>query len=391
MPTEARHSLCIERPTVAITYYQINYDFCLQRSPSGALHVTISDESGSEFDGNRLTLKYAQYLLTNRKYRALHPQILEWGGAGFERVRKQMAAELMPESMQGNTLLVMQDADDQSILAKAINLRRLGYFAEAASIVDPVLARYPGGKQQLSEDEQWQWTTFILFKGTNLSKQGKYQDAIRLFEDFEAQPLIEPRFKANALVNKAAFFAETGQYQEALVAVDAAEDIHKQEAEISGTGSVAGSNREFLWIRACALNGLGKAKEAQQLVNRIEEPVDDKRRFHHSLTPTHFIQYRLAFCMEDIDAAVGLILKEKQRADPLPYSATVMLQNGYQHVGIDQSAFFSRLRRDPRIASVMAEVQPVGRGYIPSMNDWIGKAFVKKTSIIETAVKAGQK
>ncbi len=363
-------SLCDGLVFVPVTLDGRSFQICLKPALNDELDYIVSDTIGFDTGRVPVTLSIANLMITNKQYRPLHKQILEWGGAGFEKIRVRMAGTIIPISIGSNNLISMQSGKNSIILAKNKDLRELGYLDRASALLDPVLARYPGKKKKLSDGAQWEWTSFTIAKATNLIRQGKFEEAMQLYQDFEQQSLVDQDLKANTAVNRAAYLAEAGRYEEAISALDLAETAYGAQVPSYSNIKVGGSDREFMWIRACALHGTGKLNEAKLLTDKLYAMPEQPTSYFASLTSTAFIKRRLAFCMDDADALVGLLQQDYSKYPSLPTSATLTLQKGYQFDAIDRSALLQRVRDDPRLRDIMALVEQVAPEQMPAINAW---------------------
>lgn len=369
IPPEQK-SLCDGLTFVPVTYGGRDFVICLKSKPNDELEYIISDAIGFDIVQVPMTIALAKMIITNKLYRPLHKQIMEWGGVGFEKMRIRTAEKAFPQSIGSNNLLSMQSGNNSITLSKNKDFRELGYIDRALALLNPVLARYPGTKKRLSGSAQWEWTSFTLAKAGTLMRQGRLDEVVLLYKDFESQPLIAQDLKANTSVNLAAYLAEAGRYEEALSALDLAETAHGAAVPSYDNVKISGSDREFMWIRACALHGMGKRDEAKLLTDKLYVMPDQAASYLASMTPTSFIKLRLAFCIEDSDALASLVQQSHIKNSPLPSYATVFLQQGYQFDYVDRSALLQRVRDDPRLRDVLAQVEQVAPEQMPAINVW---------------------
>jgi tetratricopeptide (TPR) repeat protein len=363
-------SLCDGLTFVPVKWNGRDYQYCLRSTPNGGLNIAISDPIGFDKTEYPVTMDDATKILTNKRYSPLHKQLSEWVGVGFEKLRQRLANRAYPESVGSNNLLAMQRGRNSILLSKNNDLRSLGYFDKALTQLDPVLARYPGDKKKLSDDKQWEWTSFTLAKASTLVLAGRLDDAVKVCEDFERQPLIDQSWKANTAINRAAYLAEAGRFKESLAALDFAQSVFDGSVPVNGGYKLDGSNREFMWIRACALHGLGRREEVSSLITSLYAMPEQLTSYSASMTPTMQIKIRLVFCMEDTDALVDIVRQNVVSNSPLPMFATQILQSGYQLNSVDRSVFIERVRNDPRLRDIMAQVEQLPPESIPAVKRW---------------------
>ena len=113
---------------------------------------------------------------------------------------------------------------------------------------------------------------------------------------------------------------------------------------------MAGSDRQFAWIRACALHGLGRTTEANatyQVVARSGEVRDPD----FIVSNKGQIEWRAQWCMRDEKALKRLMLDEL--AADRPTMTVVALQPAFRP-SVEEPALLARLRADPEISAAFA-------------------------------------
>ena len=83
------------------------------------------------------------------------------------------------------------------------------------------------------------------------------------------------QYAINARVNRAALLLRRNLYADALAVIDPA---WRQWQASPAYDKVGGSERQFAWIRACALNGLGRHDEADQAFRPVLDARESKDR-----------------------------------------------------------------------------------------------------------------
>jgi len=195
--------------------------------------------------------------------------------------------------------------------------------------------------------------------------EGNWESALKILDDGTARLQGSP-YALNFPVNKAAILAEAGQSAEALALIDATLlQYNGQPKKVKGSGSTAlpGSMRQFLWIRACALNGLGRHDEAKQEMSRLLQ-IDQPQMSSFVLDRNENIRLRAAICMRDKQAAVDLIVNGLLEDDAVHEDLT-WLQPAYQNLSSGRD-FWTQIVTDPRIEKITAVMM---RKLPPEMTD----------------------
>jgi tetratricopeptide (TPR) repeat protein len=170
-------------------------------------------------------------------------------------------------------------------------------------------------------------------------------------------------YRTNIDINRAAFLAESGRYAEALKLHDQAiEDFGKSGYEL------AGGLRQFAWIRACALHGLGRAEDAAKAMAATK--VGGDVQFHRGaiLPPAAEVRLRGYRCLRDKDGLVEEVVAVARQDYPIDGWLT-LLQAGRN--GKEPDAFWQSIRADPRVtAAYGARLRQLPPELIPALNAW---------------------
>lgn len=248
-------------------------------------------------------------LLASPRAAALWPQIEAFvgpDGEGLRRGLRRRADELLASGYQqprdgsplenffgGSVLATLQAAElywQSGDLAKANALLR----DKRAELETLGLAGNPS--------LQFSWLSLMLRNAKLLVNSGKLEQGLTVLREAAAQTALDPKLRSNALVNHAAILAEYGQPKDSLAILALAE----QAAGPKGNW-VPGSERQFSWIRACALKQLGDAKGAEKARQVITRAAPALRRGGGTIASTDAIELRLAYCVGD-DVTVARLL-----------------------------------------------------------------------------------
>lgn len=312
-------------------------------------------------------------LLADRRFEPLWPAVLQWAGPGLERAAMHNVDLARAVYDSGGTLSSTTTAQSstrpriRALLQYAVTLQHAGRVEDAAVLLRNELSTMP-------LDTQWGQTESTMIRLQLV--HGHHQNG-----DFEAA-LAELRQGENALrgtsyavnftVNRAATLAETGRYAEALVAIEAArQDFDSLTEGAPGEGSerIPGSDRQFDWIRACALHGLGRADEAAELMQRVRaarEPRDIVFVMDSNLD----VQFRADICTGNREAIV-LHLLNLIEEDPLIFPVGLLLQPNLSSALPGFGRTMGDVRNDPRIVAATRErMRELPAEFAPALSHW---------------------
>lgn len=258
-----------------------------------------------------MTVEYENVfgMLSSTKAAALWPRLMAFvgeDGEGWRRALRKRADDLLTTGtatprdgsplenfVGGSVLITLQAAElywqagDAAMATKLLRDKRLE-LESLDALTNPNL--------------QFSWISLLLRQAKQVINNGDLEAGLELYRLIEAQTQFEGGFRANGLVNHAAVLAEFDRPREAIVLLDAAE-----KAAGPRRGWVQGSERQFAWIRACALYQLGDKKGMEKAMEVIRKAAPALRRASGGIASTESIELRMAYCMND-DAAVAQIL-----------------------------------------------------------------------------------
>ena len=171
-------------------------------------------------------------------------------------------------------------------------------------------------------------------------------------------------FAVNATVSRAALLAEWGRYSEALYAIETAESVFDEQNK---GDRIPGSDRQFAWIRACALQGLGRIAEAEKAFARA---LGDRewRDPDFVIQNDREVQLRARFCMRQADKVAEVLVRNLN--GPGLSSAPILLQPGYTRMHVDHR-FLDSVRADPGVApKAMGWVRVLPEEMRDAINGW---------------------
>lgn len=171
-------------------------------------------------------------------------------------------------------------------------------------------------------------------------------------------------YTVNATVNRAAALAMDGQYAAAL---DAIEHGWASYLKDNRGDKVPGSDRQFAWIKACALHGLGRESEARAAagVLRDDREVDDD---DFVTEPDNDLKIRSAMCMRDGGEVARLIARDFRRVGRSP--ALLLLQPAFVARGANQP-IIDAVRSDPDLkAAAATRMRALPPEMTAALNGW---------------------
>jgi len=187
--------------------------------------------------------------------------------------------------------------------------------------------------------------------------------AIAEYESIE-RVLAGSPFAVNATVNRAAALANGGQYAAALVAIDRAWATYIKD---NRGDKIPGSERQFGWIRACALNGLGRRDEARAAMPALYDDREIKDE-DFVVEPDNDLKLRIAICMRDGPEVARLIERDLRHVGRSP--ALILLQPAYRPRGIYRG-IIDAVRADPALkASAATRMRVLPAEMTAALNGW---------------------
>lgn len=248
-------------------------------------------------------------LLADRRMAPLWPALADWGGRGAEALRDRQIDAARRAFADARVIAPLSTAESsvrprtRALLRLATRLEEAGRRDEAIALLTANRPAGPGKK----EFQRFEWVAIATRVSSIHRETDNFGQAIAALDGALAAMGDERYFSVNLMINRAALLAESGRYAEALTAADAALAAFKASARQYGTSDhVPGSGREFSWVRACALHGLGRFAEANAEVAEMladTHPTDPQ----FVLKSTTDIAIRYAVCADDRQLAARVL------------------------------------------------------------------------------------
>lgn len=360
----------------------------LTLAPVGPARLSLVIEDGRAFliaDGpgvafERIELldsRTAVQILADRRLAALWPQLTDWAGIDLVKLRTRAIDAARRAYHDGEPNLPARSAESstrphtRALMQFASALEHAGTVGEAEALLREALTAKRG------VDSDWRRVERAMIAGrlsSTLVRDDRRAEAIALLEaEVRADPASD--YAINHDVNRAALLAESGQHRAALALIERSlRDFSARADGAYGAGNekMPGSMRQFGWIKACALHGLGRSAEAAALIDRVRmapEPTDAVLAPIRNLD----LNLRAAICMRDVDAVVRELAAELAANRPLA-AAMVWLQPAFRYPGAPP-ALLEAVRRDPRmVAASRARLRVLPAEFERALGNWRGRS-----------------
>ncbi len=315
----------------------------------------------------------AALVLADRRLAFAWPTLIDWAGSSLDKLRAQKLAETRAAFARGGDARADSATTPESsvrprtraLLQHSSQLWHLGYCDEARRLLEAELA----GNRRKSEWEKAEFAMVTISLATKLNNSGDHAAALALYDTVGR---MESSYAINAEVNRAAILAETGQYIDALALIERSYAAYTAAPDGKfghGHEKVPGSDRQFGWIRACALHGLGRTAEARDAVAGLFAEVDpDGKGF--TVTSNSSLRLRARLCMRDVEGAVTDLIAAHGKAK-VSSELIYLLQPALLPPGNVDQAIWMKVRGDPRLQALIADTMRVlPRELASALNGW---------------------
>lgn len=310
-------------------------------------------------------------LLADRRLMPLWPALAEWAGPGGERYRDRQIEAARRAYAEGQWVEARSTAESasragtRSLLQLSLLLHYGGRHDEALALLTAKRPAMPGS----TDEDQFEWVALTNRIAVIHALAGELDRAIATLADAKAAMGDEQFYAVNFDVNRAAYLLESGHAAEALATIDKALAAFRGgKPGKSSADRVPGAEREFGWIRACALHRLGRVNEAQAVARRAladANPTDPQ----FVLKPTTAITVRYARCIDN-PALAATALATELSTQPIGASAFVRLQPQRQGMP-GENAFFAKVLQEPAMIAAMGDrFRVLPDAFVPALNDW---------------------
>lgn len=344
----------------AVLYVQGNHAALLLRDAQGnsnAKDIQTADE--------------ALALLADRRFAFLWPALLDWAGPDLGKLRAFSVADAAANYAVGLAVTAPNSTAESSVRPKTMLLLKYAEALHHAGRIDEasdVLRRARDAMQRRDDWERAEWVMVSNRMASYAYSRGDVDGAIKILDDAQ-RDFADGSYGINFEVNRAVYLVLSGRYALALSAIDTARTHYdafaRQEDE---GGPVPGSDRQFAWIKACALQGLGRKAEARAALAPAlasEEPQDD----YFKLDTNTAILERAYKCMSDTAALVDVLVAQAD-TNPGGLDAALLLEPA-AHPEEMTPALLAAVRADPRMKALAAtRLRPLPAELVPALDDW---------------------
>ena len=232
------------------------------------------------------------------------PALLAWAGNDLTAQRDRMVARAKA-AMEMSLPAMMPNSDAErwsggtSLTATLQYMRVLtatGHTADAIAFLRDRLAKLPTGSAP--SDDHTRLTTRLA---NILFDNGHEEEAVALLDAESGALPVKSESRANLDINLAALLVRSGHFQRGFALVDLTwrSFMGSNPDEIyAGSTKVPGSDAQFAWIRACALNGLGQKDKAHAIMAAI---TDIPPELPNEIGSTAGARIQGYYCMKDAD------------------------------------------------------------------------------------------
>ncbi len=369
---------CLEDARASVSWSGSEWRYCLHRNTEKRLHIALISDQNFILRSDPVNIDMALSLLVSSSAKPLHQALLNAAGPDLEILRLEQLKELQNSNYASgfneNSLISLNPGGLGKLIDKATILARLGFVDQALNAYQKPLLAFEKSAEKLNgkplpDEKQWQWLSLRMAHNTQLIYAGREVEGFAGYKKIIGDNRLSASNRINAKVNLAAFLAEYGQFSEALKWINEASREFDGQINTVDRYKLSGSNRHFAWIKACALNGLGKSEEAKAYIavvtQAVERPIDP----HASVYSTSRIENRLFACIGDADAMANELIN--RNAHPLlEPSGALFAQPGKKTHNERYNKFREKLLKHPIIQQIAKKSVALPPSALPALNQW---------------------
>jgi tetratricopeptide (TPR) repeat protein len=298
-------------------------------------------------------------ILGDKRLAVFWPLILERTGPDLVRSRDVLLARTAVGLRTEEPQLLPDDAAEAELIGSRTVawLQRLNAMEEAGRLDDGIVeAQAEIARAAEGDSLRDAYAEFALRARMSslLAANDRPYQALRMFVDGEAR-LRKPRFLLDYWVNRAALLADMGRYADALALMD------RLIARARLMETFGNSRLHFAWIRACALKGLGRTREAG----------DEYVHARNSGRDMAQARLRAMVCMRDEDGLARELVRQLT-GSIVPADAALLLQSAWRGSSRHRAMYARALARadvraafDARARLLPSEMEPALRHWAP--------------------------
>jgi tetratricopeptide (TPR) repeat protein len=322
------------------------------------------------------TVSSALSILADARLSALWPALIEWGGPSLDKLRSRQVEESRLSYVAGYTSINPRNTaestaslnDARPMMQYASTLSDTGDVKKAIFMLQQSLFFRKVNSQLTTDLGRSDYTLITLRLASALNEDGRVDEAIAALRDAEGVLGNDP-YAINLQVNRAAFLAENGKYAEALTLIDQAQrDYEAQPKKNSERAKVAGSYRQFDWIRACALNGIDRTKEAKSIFYGLQKNKEPKDKYFVVSSNLELL-FRAAVCMNNPDLVSEAFI-ENLNDQPLGSPVALLMQPS-RNLRFFNREMAEQVRANPAVKAALDErMRILPKELEPALNKW---------------------
>jgi len=249
------------------------------------------------------------------------------------------------------------------ILRAASLLNRAGDSSDALALLESNVPR-PQMNGAIAPDDEYGWQAIKLRIATTLVIRGEFTRAEAKLRALETAGLSDSRLQLNAMVTHAGLLAELHRASDALALATEAE--RRFQSESKGV-AVRGSNRHFAWIKACALQQLGKSTEAKSELREVRSEFRSMNDQFGIADESQAIQLRAALCMND-DEWLARLLQDDKAGLGAPGALIFQTARQWRYPG--QAETVGRAESRLRTMGKLSEFRQLPADMAGAVNSW---------------------
>lgn len=306
-------------------------------------------------------------LLADKRMEFLWQPLSEWAGPNLEKMREQRLTQLRLSAAAGDASAPSSDTSESTVRPKIRAVLQLAEFLidigrseEAENMLQRQLASIEPRK-----DGSWkaiEWFSVAAWIGSARQKRNDFQGAIAEYALVERRLGNSP-YAANATINRAALLVESGHYAQGLAVID---PLWERWSRDNREYKIGGSNRQFAWIRACSLEGLGRHAEADAAFQPVLDS-NDTNDPHYVVETDDSLKLRGLVCMKRTSAVIQLL--GNQLNNDLSPDGLLFMQPEYRPQR--DAEFWNKVRSDPTLIAVARQrMRVLPEEMTPALNGW---------------------
>jgi hypothetical protein len=306
-------------------------------------------------------------VLADKRMEFLWQPLIEWSGPTLETMRDRRLADLRAAVAAGDAVLPPLTTGESTVRPKTRALIQLASFlidvgqsAEAERLLQKQLS-----SMKVRTDGSWsaiEWFSIGSWIASARLAREDVAGAIAQYTLLE-HALGKSPYAENATINLASLLVQNGRYADGLAAID---PLWVRWSRETREYKIGGSDRQFAWIRACALEGLGRHAEADAAFQPVLQ-ADDTKDPHYVVESDSALKLRGLVCRKDVAAVERLMADELQNSR----SPSGLLSLQPNLLPRRDAELWAKIRSDPSLIKLSSErMRILPPELTPALNGW---------------------